>query len=515
VWGAGLVAVVVAAVVVAVLVALVPAARMSAGGDAPGGGVPGPRVAVGQQDRDCPGVRIGPGDDAQRTIDAHPSGTAYCLTAGTHRVGGPLVPKAGDSLRGERGSVLSGSVVLSGWVRAGNGWSAPGRLPPEPSDSGECTASAPLCTAAEDVFLDGRRLARVGGAAAVVPGTVYVDYLAGRVVVGDDPTGRLVEQAVAPSLVSALVDDVTVENLVVEHAANVGQVAAIEAREVGGEGFGSGWTVRSNEVRLNHGVGVGVASDSTVAANVIRDQGQLGFGVWGSGSAIADNVISGNGASGYAFEWEAGGGKAWMTEDLAVEHNLVRDNRGPGLWTDGGNIRTTYAANIVSDNDGAGIQHEISYDALITGNEIGDNGRVHKGWAWEAGIQIQSSGGVDGRIEVVGNRVAGGPNGITLIEGGDRADEWPAPFGPHLVRNVWVHDNVLVLSRGGSTGAVEDIDDPTVFTDGGNRFEANTYYVPTLDGEHFAWGGTELTWSGWRGSGSGNDLTGRVLTITR
>jgi len=506
-WGVG--------AVVVLALALVPSALARPDGQASADGVPGPRIVVGPVGGGCTGVRIGPGDDAQRTIDAHPAGTTYCLTAGTHRVTMPLVPKEGDSLVGEGNSVLSGSVELTGWVGAGGVWSTAGRLPSEPSDSGECAESAPLCTAAEDVFLDGRRLTRVDAAGAVGPGTFFADYKAGRIVVGDDPGGRLVEQAVAPSLVSAFVDDVTVANLVIEQAANVGQVAAIEAREVGGERFGSGWTIRSNEVRLNHAVGIGFASDSTVSANVVRDQGQLGFGAWGSGSAVSDNVITGNGAVGYSFEWEAGGGKAWLTEDMVIEHNLVRDNRGPGLWTDGGNMRTTYAFNEVSDNDGAGIQHEISYDALITGNDIRDNGRVHKGWAWEAGIQIQSSGGVGERIEVVGNRVTGGPNGITLIEGGDRAEEWPAPFGPHLVRNVWVHDNVVVLERGGSSGAVEDIEDPTVFTDGGNRFEANTYHLPTLDGEYFAWGGTELPWSAWRGSGSGNDLTGRVLTVTR
>ncbi|GAA4556708.1 hypothetical protein GCM10023175_59490 [Pseudonocardia xishanensis] len=507
-WVVGLVAVAVTAVIPSA------AARTASGTPAEGSG-PGPRIPVGQLDRTCDGVRIGPGEDAQRVIDLHPSGTTYCVAAGVHRVAVPLVPKTGDALVGERGSVLSGSIVLTDWVPGRDGWSTAGRLPPAPGTAGECAENAPLCTQTEDVFLDGRRLARVAAARDVVPGTVFVDYAAGRVVLGDDPTGRLVEQAVAPGLISSLADDVTVENLVLEQAANEGQVAALEAREVGGERFGSGWTIRNNEIRSNHAVGVGFAGGTLVSANVIRDQGQLGFGAWGSGSTVSDNVVSGNGDAGYSFDWEAGGGKSWMTEDLTVEHNLVQDNRGPGLWTDGGNIRTTYAFNVVSDNDGAGIQHEISYDALVTGNDITGNGRVHKGWAWEAGIQIQSSGGVQGRIEVSGNRVTGGPNGITLIEGGDRADEWPAPFGPHLVRNVWVHDNVVVVAPGSSNGAVEDIDDPTVFTNGGNRFEANTYYVPSLDGEHFVWDGTEMPWTVWRGSGVGNDLTGRVLTVAR
>jgi hypothetical protein len=165
----------------------------------------------------------------------------------------------------------------------------------------------------------------------------------------------------------------------------------------------------------------------------------------------------------------------------------------------------------VTGNDGAGIQHEISYDATIAHNQIADNGRVHKGWGWEAGIQIQSSGSECGRIEVAHNTVTGGANAIVLIESGDRAREDPAPYGPHQVRNVWVHDNTITFAPGATSGAVEDVDDPTVFHDGGNRFEANTYRLPAPDGTYFSWDGRDLTWEEWRASG--NDPTGRLLRV--
>ena len=47
------------------------------------------------------------------------------------------------------------------------------------------------------------------------------------------------------------------------------------------------------------------------------------------------------------------------------------------------------------------------------------NGRSHKGWAWEAGIQIQSSGGAQ-LIDIAYNVVENNANGITLIDSGGR-----------------------------------------------------------------------------------------------
>lgn len=504
---------VVAALLAAALLAAALVLAVGGTSSAPGpAGSVGPAGPVGPVARACHGVRVTPGEDVHAVVRAQPPGTTFCLAAGVHRIETPVVPRRGDALIGEPGAVLSGSKVVTGWERAGARWWARGFLPPAPGSSGECEASAPTCTDAEDVFLDGRRLERAGSPEAVVPGTVHADHDLGVLVIGDDPAGRLVEQAVAPALVRAVVDDVTVENLVLEQAANEAQVAAVDSRDIGRSVAGTGWRVRHNEVRLNHGVGVGFGGRTVVEANDIHHQGQLGFGAWGAGSVVRDNRISSNGVAGYSAEWEAGGSKSWLTEDLVIVRNDVHDNHGPGLWTDGGNIRTTYEHNRIADNAGAGIQHEISYDAVIRHNEITGNGRVHKGWVWEAGIQIQSSGGVE-RIEVAHNLVTGGANGIVLIDSGDRADESPAPFGPHVVRNVEVNDNVVTMERGGVSGAVDDTGDPGIYTTGGNRFDDNVYRLPALDVPHFAWGGEDLTWSEWRGSGRGNDLGGTAEPV--
>lgn len=469
----------------------------------------GPRGPVGPVPRACEGVVVGVDDDLQAQVEARPPGTTFCLAAGVHRLVEPVVPRQGDAFVGELGAVLSGSAVLGGWRKDGRGWSTTARLPARPGDHGECRTTSPYCRLTQDVFRDGRRLERVGSVAGLTSGTVFADYGTNTVTVGDDPRGHLLEQAVAPSLIRGTADDVTVANLVLEQAANEAQTGAVEARRVKPYGFGSGWRLLQNEVRLNHGAGLGLASDTLVAGNYIHHQGQLGFGAWGSRSEVRDNEISYNGVAGYSSEWEAGGSKSWETTGQSVTHNVVHHNRGPGLWTDGGNSDTRYAYNVVDDNWGAGIQHELSYDATIEHNEVARNGSRHKGWAWEAGIQIQSSGGTR-LLEVAHNDLVDNANGISLIDSGNRAAEPPSPHGPHLVRNVWVHDNTVTMATGQSTGAVQDDGDHAIFTRNHNRFESNTYFLDSFTQACFSWADRDLTWTQWRALGNGNDLNGRV-----
>jgi len=467
---------------------------------------------VGPMARACDGVTIEPSGAVQPIIDAHPPGTTYCFSPGTYRLRAALRPKAGDALIGRLGAVISGSKVLTGWQKTGRGWSTTAFLPATPGEHGNCRPTEPTCTYAEDVFVDKERLTRVRSPAKVVNGTVYADYRTNTITIGDDPARHVVEQAVAPSLIRTTAGNVTVANFVLEQAASEAQVAAVESRQVTPHATGSGWRILHNEVRLNHGVGLGIADGAFVSANFVHHQGQLGFGAWGTGTVVTGNEISFNGQAGYAQDWEAGGSKSWQTDRQTITHNDIHDNLGPGLWSDGGAIHTEYAANRITGNWGAGIQHELSYDATIRDNEITGNGKDHKGWAWEGGIQIQSSGGT-GLIEITGNTVARNANGIVLIDSGNRAHESPAPHGPHLVRNVWVHDNRITMEPGQTSGAVQDTDDTAIFGRRNNRFEANTYYLADLDGLHFSWNDTDLDWADWRALG--HDPDGRAERTSR
>ena len=155
-----------------------------------------------------------------------------------------------------------------------------------------------------------------------------------------------------------------------------------------------------------------------------------------------------------------------------IRGNSVHDNRGAGLWTDIDNVNVLYEDNVVADNELRGIQHEISFAAVIRNNVVEGNGLGFDEWLWGAQILIQNSSGV----EVYGNRivVAGeGGDGIALIQ----QNRGAGPLGPYLTRNNVVRDNEIThLGERGQNGAVADYREADML-EGGNRIDSNTYRV--------------------------------------
>ena len=93
-----------------------------------------------------------------------------------------------------------------------------------------------------------------------------------------------------------------------------------------------------NEVRLNHGTGVGAGSGGVVRNNWIHGNGQLGVASPGSKGAIFENnEIDHNNTMGFSSGWEAGSSKFSGTTDLIFRGNYVHHNNGPGPWFDGDN----------------------------------------------------------------------------------------------------------------------------------------------------------------------------------
>ncbi|MBN9491266.1 MAG: hypothetical protein J0H44_28870, partial [Alphaproteobacteria bacterium] len=79
----------------------------------------------------------------------------------------------------------------------------------------------------------------------------------------------------------------------------------------------------------------------------------------------------------------------------------------------------------------------------------------------------------------------------------------PAPW---IVRNVNVHNNVIDLSNGGGTGAVQDVDDNGIFTSRNNRFDHNTYILDSNNSYPFSWNNKWGDVSFWKSFGL--DLNG-------
>jgi parallel beta-helix repeat protein len=433
---------------------------------------------------------VTPEDDLAALAASQPAGTTFVLTPGIHR-SESITPRDAQVFIGRPGAVLSGAVVLTGFDRRDDLWLIAGQTV-EGRVHGQCSPSHPRCAHSEDLFVDDQMLTHVGSISQVGPGTWFFDYANDTIYLGEDPVGRVIELSVLPYAFRGDADGVAIRDLVVEKYAAPAQEGAIDSRRDTGDRVGGrDWVISGNVVRWNHGVGIACSTGALVEQNLVYENGQLGLAAKGNGVTITGNEVYGNNTAGFSAGWEAGGSKFAYTSGLVVEDNFVHDNAGPGLWTDIDNIDTLYQGNVVVDNAGIGIFHEISYDAIIANNEVRGNGFAFDSWLWGAGIAVSTSV----NVEVYGNTVEGNADGIVGVQQ-DRSDS-PASYGPLSLENLTVHDN-LVTGNGGWTGIGQDVGDNSVFTSRNNRYYDNVY---EQDGEHFFWLNDPRSYEEWVGFG--------------
>lgn len=431
----------------------------------------------------CRGVAVSPGDDLVKVVEAHGESTTICLEKGVHRVATPVRPRAGQRLIGRPGAVVSGAKVIDDWSESRPGvWTASGQTQEsEPAGQNFPDLARTEARYNESVFLDGRSLERVLDPDRLAPGRFYFDYGSDEIHIADDPSGRLVEGAVATHVILGTADEVDIRNLTIEKSAGFG----IEARGT------AGWVISGNEIRFNHQIGVCSGPRSRVIANHIHHQGQMGICGSGEQILVARNEIAFNNSAGFATAdgqcWDAGGSKWVLTTGLIVRDNHIHDNNCHGLWTDIDNRRTTYEGNWIEGNRGAGLFHEISYEATVRDNVVRANRSV--------GIDIVSSPDV----EVADNLVIDNGEGILLRQ----ENRGSGRFGPHVTRNITVSDNTVVM-RNGVTGVLGLGEDGS----GSARFLRNTYRLSHPREGFFTLGGDPLDFDRWQAEGY--DRRGRV-----
>ena len=437
-----------------------------------------------------PTLTVTPDEDLVALVAANPPGTTFVLTAGVHR-GHAIEPLEGQVFLGRPGAILSGAVVVTSFTERDGIWFAEGQEAEE-RFHGQCESDRPRCGYPEELFVDDMVLEHVGSVSAVGPGRWFFDHDRNTVYLGDDPTGRVVELSILPYAFHGDVDNVTIEGLVIEKYAVLAQEGAIDSRRDRDDLIGgSDWAIAHNTVRWNHGVGIAATTGAVVTDNRVYENGQLGVAAKGAGVTFERNEIYGNNTAGFSSGWEAGGSKFAFTSGLVVRDNFVHDNIGVGLWTDIDNIDTRFEGNRVIGNDRMGIFHEISYDAVITDNEVRSNGFGFDAWLWGAGIAVSTSV----NVEIYGNVVEGNADGIVAIEQ-DRSDA-PASYGPLSLTNLAVYENVIT-GNGGWSGIGQDVGSNDVFTSANNRFYDNAF---DQEGTHFFWLNDPRTYEEWVGFG--------------
>ncbi|WP_433167872.1 right-handed parallel beta-helix repeat-containing protein [Kribbella sp. CA-247076] len=447
----------------------------------------------------CRGVAIPVGTDPQQVIDAQPAGTTFCFAKGLHRISRPVRPRAGDTLGGGRGVVLTGSVRLDGWTRDGDHWVARGVLPAPYALKGQCEDNKTKpCQRGEQLFVDGKHLTRVMSLGQLKPGTFFGDYQANAVYVADDPTGHAVEMSRTPTAIEKSADGVTVTGLTIEHFASRPQGGALQV--------GPGWKVIANEVRWNHAVGIMVIEGdrAELSRNTVADNGQLGIGQYKSADVrITANLVTRNNTDGFWIaDWESGGIKSTRSSGEVSGNDIVA-NRGIGMWSDIAEYDRRITGNRIRQNAADGIRYEISYQAVIEQNVVEGNGfgtrRGSGGSLWDGGgINVNTSAGV----QVRGNLVKGNRNGIS-IQSRTRGD---GPRGTYLLADVVIEGNLVVMDDAtASTGVVENKGSPT--KPGAVTFRRNSYQIAGDPQNRFAYRGKTLTWPEWQQAGFDQDST--------
>ena len=442
-------------------------------------------------------VLVRPGENIQAVVAAHPPGTAFVITPGTYRLQS-VQPKDGDSFTGESGAILTGATILSSFSRQGRDWVISVSVELLPSYRGQCDAAHPACKYPEDLFFDSKPLTRVASLSLVAPGTWYLDYRTDRVYVGSDPAGHTVELSVARAAFWGSASNVTIKGLAIEKYASLAGKGAINAMAAlqGYGPVGTGWVVESNDLYLNHGLGIRVSDGMTVRNNKIHDNGQMGLAGSGSNILVQGNEIYRNNYAGYSYDWEAGGAKiAMYSTHVTFDDNYVHDNKGPGLHGDIGDDYFVFENNHTARNVGSGIHYEISYHAVIKNNLIEDDGISPGGTGFWYGGGILVSNSSD--VEVYGNTVTDCTNGI----GGTETDRGvDAKTGvPYNLKNLYVYNNTITQQTGFAAGIVKSSKlDNSVFTSWNNRFSNNTYHLGSQAGKFFEWLNSPQTLAEWQ-----------------
>jgi hypothetical protein len=464
------------------------------------------RTEAGSFDAPCPAgaISIEPGGSIQAAVEEAGEGAGFCLKNGIHRLQ-VVRPKAGQSFHGQGQTILNGSRLLTSFSREGRYWVATGQQQ-RGRKRGRCAKEAWSCSLPEAVFLDDRPLTAVPDKERLEAGMFYFDYPGDKIYLADDPAGRKVEATVGAFAFGGTAPNVRIRNIIVEKYSSVAQEGAIQAQRA------RAWIVEDCEARLNSAGGIGVGTGSQVRGCDVHHNGQIGIAGNGGDIVIERNRIWANNTRGFSHRWEAGGVKIAATDGVVLRGNHVHDNLGPGLWCDINCYNVLYEHNAVERNHGAGIFHEISFNATIRNNLVRHNGAADNNWLW--GNDILVAGSQD--VEVYGNilTVSPGKCGIMLIDQGRLMEGLLAGRGKYKTRNNQVYDNVMTFDgsacAGGASDAVRGDENFSIIMDGNNVFDRNVYRVPRTSGDlRFVWGHVILDWDGLQSRGI--ERNGRLI----
>lgn len=434
-------------------------------------------------------VDIPAGQSIQAAIDSAPAGSVFQLASGMWREQ-EFLARSGDTFIGDPqgGTVLSGARVLDQWQRDGQRWRSAGGLPPPLIDS-QPVFEGSLANNQNDLWLNDALLGRVDSLDKVEAGTWFFDPADNAVVMGNDPSGKLVEYSVVANqtwdngATNCLWRNITVE----KYATSAQQGAHHGMR---------GWLYEHCTFKWMHGAGINIGANTIVSGGRYIDNGQCGIeGYQCDNARIEDVEMARNGFCGYNTDWDGGGTKLCTCDGVVVSGCHVHHNKDQGIWFDIDCTNCLIEGNTCEDNTGVGIMYEISYaGSRIIGNHCARNGGI--GGYGAGGIYISNSQGVEvasNTVEVkTGNTAIGG--GISVINDGRGS----GAQGIYESRDLNIHHNTITHTDDSAQNGYwvyQSISSPAVV------FDHNTYIVKDPSFRHWRVADRDVTWDELRAAG--------------
>ena len=468
-------------------------------------------------------VTLSPTNDIQTAVNNNPESTTFKLQPGLYRAMSVTSPKNGDSFIGQSGAVMDGARVLTGWSQATIGgvtyWTTAAATPLTGNcgSSGSCCINSwQDCISPQNLYFDNSDYAHANSFINMKSGRWYYDFsgadggVLDNIYLLDNPGGHAVELSARHYAFIGTASNVTVKGLVIEKYAAPIQQGAVQPE-------GAQWTVDSNEVRLNHGTGISPengATNVTVTNNNIHHNGQMGIGSGHLVGGLFDsNTIAYNNIDNVSPGFEAGGTK-FTGSRIMISNNVVHDNRGIGLWTDGHGEYMTYDHNTSYNNYG-GIRYEVSEHGTITNNTVYGNGSSGNDQITYTSSDYGVISGNTVFVGVPGPYTSGSMSAGIAVDNTGRSDGFK-------VTHVQVTHNTIKFDPSADNYLGVGLDDyasqPDVYTDPTNYCDYNSYYVPVLGNRNWYWGErgslvapgpNPVTWSMWQTNGE--DLHGSVI----
>ena len=380
-------------------------------------------------------IRVSVDDDLAALAREAPEGTTFNLDNGLHHAD-VIEPKDGMTFSGSSETVLSGASPLEGFTPSGVRWELTGQ--PLTTDE-RCLPGEETCGITNDLFLDDEILTRVDTASELRSGSWWGE--GDRILIADDPTGRIVELSTSSHAFAGDAADVTIRGMTVEKYAVPARDGAIQSQARNDGPLGRNWIIEDVEVRKNHAAGIRLGAGTQVRNVLAQGNGRVAV----TGNSNPERLIEGVVIEGLTVANDAGGCVSIIHgADVALRDSTIGPCDGEAVYLSevtraevtGNSVADTatgvlihLSASIVVDEntfESAGRNY-VQFDKVSgAGSSIsGNRGESDLGASGaEDMISVfESNGTPESPIRIVGNYLRnGGPSasgsGILLGDGG-------------------------------------------------------------------------------------------------